>query len=128
MTERTFLVENEKSILGQRVKAVSHDGSSVAAVSGTAGVKEFAAASPTDSAAKVWYIRSQETGETATLSFTSGNSTANTLTAVNNALDALSAGMLVVITILRQPRLIPVRLHLLVLLPWEISRFSLIQR
>ena len=42
---KDILVENEKSILGQRVKAVSHDGSSVAAVSGTAGVKESAAAS-----------------------------------------------------------------------------------
>ena len=87
---KDILVENEKSILGQRVKAVSHDGSSVAAVSGTAGVKESSAALPTDAANTTWYIRSQETGETATLSFTAGNSIFNTLTSVNMALDNLS--------------------------------------
>ena len=87
---KDILVENEKSILGQRVKAVSHDGSSVAAVSGTAGVKETAQALATDGSAVTLYIRSQETGETATLTFTSGNSTANTLTALNTALGNLS--------------------------------------
>ena len=88
---RDILVENEKSILGQRVAAVSHDGTSVAALSGAvAGVKESAAALGTSSAADTLYIRNQHTGETATLSFTEGSDTAGTLTAVNNALNGLS--------------------------------------
>ena len=41
---RDILVENETAILGQRVAAVSHDGTSAAARSGAvAGVKETAA-------------------------------------------------------------------------------------
>ena len=88
---RDILVENETSILGQRVAAVSHDGTSVAALSGAvAGVKESAAALGTSSAADTLYIRNQHTGETATLSFTEGGDTAATLTAVNNALNGLS--------------------------------------
>ena len=86
---RDILVENEKSILGQRVKAVSHDGTSVATVAGTAGVKESAAATATDSSSVTQYLRNMQTGESVTLAYTAGNSTANTLTAINNALDAL---------------------------------------
>ncbi len=86
---RDLLVENEKSILGQRVKAVSNDGTSVATVAGTAGVKESAAATATDSSSVTQYLRNMQTGESVTLAYTAGNSTANTLTAINNALDAL---------------------------------------
>ena len=86
---RDLLVENEKSILGQRVKAVSHDGTSVATVAGVAGVKESAAATATDSSSVTQYLRNMQTGESVTLAYTAGNSTANTLTAINNALDAL---------------------------------------
>ncbi len=87
---RDILVENETAILGQRVAAVSHDGTSVAALSGAvAGVKESAAALGTGSAADTLYIRNQHTGETATLSVTEGDSTANTLDAVNTALGNL---------------------------------------
>jgi flagellin len=86
---RDILVENETAILGQRVKAVSNDGTSVATVAGTAGVKESAAATATDSSSVTQYLRNMQTGESVTLAYTAGNSTANTLTAINNALDAL---------------------------------------
>ena len=88
---RDILVENEKSILGQRVKSVSHDGSSTAGVSGTAGVKETAATSPnTLAGSTTWYIRSQETGESTSITFNGNDTQATVLANVEAALDALT--------------------------------------
>lgn len=89
---RDILVENEKAILGQRVAAVSHDGTSSAALTGAvAGAKETAAGVGTDGATvENWYIRNQHTGESTALSFTQGGDVAATLAAVNTALGNLS--------------------------------------
>ena len=89
---RDILVENEKTILGQRVAAVSHDGTSSAALTGgVAGVKESAATvGTTDGTATTWYVRNQHTGESATLAFAQGADVALSLAAVNSALGSLS--------------------------------------
>lgn len=89
---RDILVENEKAIHGQRVKAVSHDGITSAAVTGAAAaVKTTTANTPaTNATATTWYIRNQQTGESVALSFIQGANAAATNTAIEAALDGFT--------------------------------------
>jgi len=89
---RDILVENEKAIHGQRVKAVSHDGITSAAVTGAAAaVKTTTANTPaTNATATTWYIRNQQTGESVALSFIQGANAAATNTAIESALNGFS--------------------------------------
>ena len=89
---RDILVENETAILGQRVAAVSHDGTSVAALSGAvAGVKETALyAAVGDGSIWTGYIQNQHTGESTSVSFVSSPTPATTVNNANVALDNLS--------------------------------------
>ena len=92
---RDILVENETAILGQRVAAVSHDGTSVAALSGAvAGVKESAADIPssntTPATTATYYIQNQHTGESQAVTFTQGANVGASITALDNALNDLS--------------------------------------
>ena len=89
---RDILVENEKSILGQRVASVSHDGTSVAAVTGAvAGVKETADNDANvNGGVQTWYVRNQHTGESESITFTDTGIAANTVSALNIKLDAMS--------------------------------------
>jgi len=89
---RDILVENETAILGQRVAAVSHDGTSVAALSGAvAGVKETALyAAVGDGSIWTGYIQNQHTGESTSVSFVSSPTPATTVSNANVALDNLS--------------------------------------
>ena len=89
---RDILVENETAILGQRVAAVSHDGTSVAARSGAvAGVKETALyAAVGDGSIWTGYIQNQHTGESTSVSFVSSPTPATTVNNANVALDNLS--------------------------------------
>ena len=89
---RDILVENETAILGQRVAAVSHDGTSVAALSGAvAGVKETALdAAVGDGSIWTGYIQNQHTGESTSVSFVSSPTPATTVHNANVALDNLS--------------------------------------
>ena len=88
---RDILVENETAILGQRVAAVSHDGTSVAALSGAvAGVKSSAGAIPVGGGATTYYIQNQHTGESQAVTFTQGANVGASITALDNALNDLS--------------------------------------
>ena len=89
---RDILVENETAILGQRVAAVSHDGTSAAARSGAvAGVKETALyAAVGDGSIWTGYIQNQHTGESTSVSFVSSPTPATTVNNANVALDNLS--------------------------------------
>ena len=89
---RDILVENETAILGQRVAAVSHDGTSAAARSGAvAGVKETALyAAVGDGSIWTGYIQNQHTGESTSVSFVSSPTPATTVSNANVALDNLS--------------------------------------
>ena len=89
---RDILVENETAILGQRVAAVSHDGTSVAALSGAvAGVKETQYADAIGNGA-TWtgYIQNQHTGESMPFSWESSSTPATQVSRMNIALDNLS--------------------------------------
>ena len=89
---RDILVENETAILGQRVAAVSHDGTSVAALSGAAaGVKETEYADAIGNGA-TWtgYIQNQHTGESMPFSWESSSTPATQVSRINTALDNLS--------------------------------------
>ncbi len=89
---RDILVENETAILGQRVAAVSHDGTSVAALSGAvAGAKETQYPDAIGNGA-TWtgYIRNQHTGETKSFSWLTSSTPATQVSRLNTALDNLS--------------------------------------
>ncbi|MDB3989577.1 flagellin [Pseudomonadales bacterium] len=88
---RDILVENETSILGQRVAAVSHDGTSVAALSGAvAGVKETADNDAAgDGSTITWYIRNQHTGESTSVSFVDNATQSTSVSNLNTALGNL---------------------------------------
>ena len=84
-------VENQNSILGQRVKSVSHNGTSVATVAGVAGIKETASTlAATTGTTYAWTIRNQQTGESVDISVASGANTAGTLSNFETALNAAS--------------------------------------
>jgi len=89
---RDILVENEKAIHGQRVKAVSHDGITSAAVTGaTRAIKTTTAATPaTNTTATTWYIRNQQTGESVALAFIQGANAAATNVTIEAALDGFT--------------------------------------
>ncbi|MBT7542312.1 MAG: hypothetical protein HN683_23445, partial [Gammaproteobacteria bacterium] len=89
---RDILVENETAILGQRVAAVSHDGTSVAALSGAvAGVKETQYADAIGNGA-TWtgYIQNQHTGESMPFSWLTSSTPATQVSRLNTALGNLS--------------------------------------
>ena len=89
---RDILVENETAILGQRVAAVSHDGTSVAALSGAvAGVKETQYADAIGNGA-TWtgYIQNQHTGESMSFSWLTSSTPATQVSRLNTALGNLS--------------------------------------
>ena len=89
---RDILVENEKAIHGQRVKAVSHDGITSAAVTGAAAaIKTTTANTPaTNTTATTWYIRNQQTGESVALAFIQGADAAATNVTIEAALDGFT--------------------------------------
>jgi flagellin len=74
-------VENQQASITQRVKAVSHDGTSVTAVSGTAGVVTETAARADNTK---YYIKNQSTGQEWSITTV----TTHTLAAYNTLLDA----------------------------------------
>ena len=84
-----MLIENEKAITSQRIKAVSHDGSSVATLSGTQAVVTETAARADNT---TYYIKNHSTG--VEYSFTTA--TTHTAAAYNTLLDAaVGAGNIV---------------------------------
>ena len=89
---RDILIENQTAILGQRVASVSHDGTSVAALTGAvAGVKESADGDAAGNGATItWYVRNQHTGESEAVSFVDNATQSTSLTNLNTALGNMS--------------------------------------